>query len=113
MYYKRSGAGTGYRHICIACYRMATLTQCYDITSDDVDAMIIEQSNCCSICEISFEQKQFVVDHDHKTNRVRGLLCQNCNLALGHMQDNSQRFERAIQYLHKRSPNMQSISPGG
>jgi hypothetical protein len=41
----------------------------------------------------------FVVDHCHATGKVRGLLCHNCNRALGLMQDNIENIKRAADYL--------------
>ena len=40
-----------------------------------------------------------VVDHDHTTGKVRGLLCHNCNRALGLLQDSSQNLHKALSYL--------------
>lgn len=42
-----------------------------------------------------------VVDHDHTTGKVRGLLCHNCNRALGLLQDNKSYLQSAINYLKK------------
>jgi len=44
---------------------------------------------------------KLVVDHDHKTNEVRGLLCHNCNRALGLLQDDVGNLQKAIEYLTK------------
>ena len=43
-----------------------------------------------------------VVDHCHDTNRVRGLLCTNCNVAIGHMKDDVERLRAAISYLEDK-----------
>lgn len=51
----------------------------------------------CVICEAT---TNLVVDHDHKTNKVRGILCNNCNLGIGHFKDNPLLLEFASQYLH-------------
>ena len=44
-------------------------------------------------------QKPLYVDHCHETKKIRGLLCHQCNVALGHMNDDPQRLEKAISYL--------------
>ena len=43
--------------------------------------------------------KKLVLDHDHKTDKIRGILCRNCNLALGLMKDNINSIKRMIDYL--------------
>ena len=42
-----------------------------------------------------------VVDHDHKTGKVRGLLCHNCNRALGLLKDSTEYLENCISYLKR------------
>ena len=50
-------------------------------------------------CPICLEDKPLVVDHDHTTLVVRGLLCVNCNAGLGQFRDNSEAMLRALEYL--------------
>lgn len=61
------------------------------------------QKNKCAICGINEHQasryKVFFVDHCHKTNAIRGLLCLHCNQGLGHFKDNMQLLDKAKQYL--------------
>jgi recombination endonuclease VII len=56
------------------------LRQKYGITIEQYEQMAETQNRLCKICK---KQKlRLVVDHDHDTGRIRGLLCDNCNLAL-------------------------------
>jgi hypothetical protein len=61
------------------------------------------QKNCCAICKINTPapKKTFCVDHCHKTGKVRGLLCLNCNTMLGHAKDDVERLKAAINFLSK------------
>jgi len=51
----------------------------------------------CQICNDTF--KKLVVDHDHKTNEVRGYLCRRCNVMLGMALDNTRILLNAIKYI--------------
>jgi len=50
-------------------------------------------------CVICGDTQGLVVDHDHRTGRVRGALCQRCNMGLGHFRDNPELLELAAMYL--------------
>lgn len=50
----------------------------------------------CMICKGT---KRLSIDHNHKTEKYRGLLCHNCNIGLGNFKDNVELLEKAIQYL--------------
>jgi hypothetical protein len=52
-------------------------------------------------CEICGKVGERVIDHNHKTKKFRGLLCRNCNTALGNFCDNIDVIEKAIMYLKK------------
>jgi hypothetical protein len=52
-------------------------------------------------CEICDSKENLVIDHNHKTNVVRGVLCSHCNLGLGHFLDNKNNLEKAVSYLKK------------
>lgn len=71
----------------------------------EIESLLEKQNNLCFICEeIGFKMKDSVhsplnVDHDHSTGKVRGLLCHNCNRALGLLKDDTNRLKRAISYL--------------
>ena len=61
--------------------------------------MLEAQGGVCWICEKPPRARQLAVDHDHDTGEIRGLLCTNCNLALGNFKDSPERLRKAIEYL--------------
>lgn len=69
----------------------------YGIDFDRWTEMLIEQSGRCGICAEPMEKP--CVDHCHDSHEVRGLLCRDCNLGLGHFKDSPERLEAAILYL--------------
>jgi len=72
----------------------------YGITQEEFDIMLVDQNNMCKICNTEFKStKDTHIDHCHDTNIVRGLLCNNCNLALGQFNDNTDNMDNAIRYL--------------
>lgn len=81
----------------------------YGVTLDDVTDMHSEQGGVCGICgDKGFSmakryKNQIVVDHDHTTGKVRGLLCHNCNRGLGLFKDSVERLQKAVEYLNTRS----------
>jgi Recombination endonuclease VII len=103
-------ARSGYMTYCKPCHNARTrasvdangggrnyhLRRRYGITAEHFDAMLAEQGGLCAICR---EAPARHVDHDHKSNRVRGLLCFNCNGALGQFRDREDLMLRAVLYL--------------
>ena len=73
----------------------------YGITLEDYNKMLITQNNCCLGCKqnASILSKPLCVDHCHNTGKVRGLLCDNCNKALGLLKDDSTILFNLINYL--------------
>ena len=67
------------------------------LSYSDYVALWNTQRGACAGCGAI--NTKLVVDHDHKTNIARGLLCQNCNLALGLMRDNPDNIQRLQLYL--------------
>ena len=79
------------------------LLQNYGITNQDYEQMLENQGFCCAGCGLhqNILEKKLHVDHDHVTGRVRGLLCGNCNRALGLVKDNLETLVRLHEYLEK------------
>jgi hypothetical protein len=74
----------------------------YGITLFEYDKMLDEQGGVCKICkEPPSKRFSLSVDHDHETGRVRGLLCGNCNFALGYAKDNPSTLRKMADYLEK------------
>lgn len=76
----------------------------YDLTQEQYANLYILQNGKCFICncsELEAGEKGLVIDHCHATNKIRGLLCKDCNIALGSVKDNIKNLERAIAYLNK------------
>ena len=68
----------------------------YNISLRQRDQLIVAQDCRCAICQ---ERKELHVDHCHDTGAVRGMLCGNCNRAIGLMKDNPIALMRASKYL--------------
>ena len=74
----------------------------YGITPEHYDAMLLAQDHRCKICRTDKpggKSRRFHVDHCHATNKVRDLLCNNCNAVLGLSRDNPTVLFSAAQYL--------------
>jgi hypothetical protein len=69
----------------------------YGLGPADFDALIVLQRGRCPICEEPLVKP--VIDHDHRSGAVRGLLCGACNRGLGHFQDAPDLCDRAALYL--------------
>ena len=75
----------------------------YGMTIDDFETKVREQDGKCAICaeQLKFGTGGCAVDHDHVSNRVRGLLCRLCNVGVGHFRENTVILSQAIEYLTK------------
>lgn len=74
----------------------------YRITLKDYNKLLINQNNKCFICGGVDDKKTLSVDHDHRTGKVRGLLCIRCNRLLGYARDNPTILHSAELYLLSR-----------
>ena len=78
--------------------RISSRKRSCGISEKDYAQMLIDQDNQCAICKIQIGWEA-AVDHCHDTNKVRGLLCRNCNLGLGGFKDNIETIRKAILYV--------------
>lgn len=75
------------------------LKQVFGITLEDYNKLLSEQGGVCKICLGKDSDRMLAVDHCHTTGKIRGLLCQKCNRAIGQLDDSIERLKRAIIYL--------------
>lgn len=68
----------------------------------------------CDICgaEGDGRWKELAIDHCHSTNEFRGMLCSNCNRALGHFRDDIDLLKKAVEYLQHRKMLPNEWVPG-
>lgn len=66
----------------------------------EIEAMIKDQNNKCMLCEEEFIKTPHL-DHNHKTGKVRAMLCHHCNTGLGLFKDDIAKLQKGIDYLRK------------
>lgn len=71
----------------------------YGLVEADYQRLLQGQGNKCAICSTVMTLPH--VDHDHATNKLRGLLCCNCNIGLGNFRDSIPRLLWAVDYLRR------------
>lgn len=85
-------------------YKLMTI---FNISLQEYNLLLNKQNKVCAIClknEITVDNrtnkvKNLAVDHCHKTGKVRGLLCANCNIGLGKFKEDFKNLNSAIEYL--------------
>jgi len=68
----------------------------YGISLEDYNELLIRQNNKCALCPAT---TKLVVDHCHKTGKIRGLLCGKCNKGLGMLGDTIETITKVLKYL--------------
>lgn len=97
---------------CKPCFRENTrndyLKRSFGIEIADYEAMLSMQDYGCAICGKKDDTllrsgvyKRLCVDHNHKTGKLRGILCENCNRGIGLFKDSQELLENAINYLNQ------------
>jgi Autographiviridae endonuclease VII len=138
-FYPHPAIRRGYQYWCIPCThderisrvkipadpytrRRYALWSLYRITPAQYDEMYKRQDGCCAICGIRKEpwepasvkerQRFLVVDHDHLTSAVRGLLCGDCNHGLGKFKEDPAALMGAVRYLRYHRQARESVALG-
>jgi hypothetical protein len=122
-FHKDKTAKMGIRSICKKCYssfhanyyenntkkvkeknKKQWLKRKYNMEVTEFERIKTSQNSCCGICKTKLEDGHLVhVDHDHKTGKVRGILCRWCNTGLGNFKDSLSSLKSALSYLEKYS----------
>ncbi|WP_406417864.1 endonuclease VII domain-containing protein [Streptomyces sp. NBC_00873] len=106
-------ASDGFATLCKPCKavkgRAGHLKRQYGMTEAERDEMISSQMGICTIC---LAAPAVHVDHCHETGRVRGVLCFNCNSAIGKLGDDPDTLRRAIAYLEGNAWKPTLVAPG-
>lgn len=90
--------------------RKANLAK-FGLSTEEYNDMLLSQNGLCAICDkvetfkFKGEIKNLCIDHNHETGEVRGLLCHKCNLGIGHLEDDKEILQKAIEYLEKYEEN--------
>jgi hypothetical protein len=79
-------------------HRSHSLKSRYGITIEEYNKLLKQQNGVCAICKQPPRKKRLAVDHSHKNNIIRGLLCPTCNNVLGWL-DKTHWLLAAMQYL--------------
>ncbi|MDO3651295.1 endonuclease domain-containing protein [Nocardia mangyaensis] len=99
MYHKNAGKRSGLCEKCKDCRNTEIVEKRYNLKKGKLAILKHRANNACEICKESVEL--LAVDHCHTTNKVRGLLCSNCNNGLGRFKDNTEYLNNAINYLQE------------
>ena len=84
-------------------YKTSHRRKYYNLEPEEYERLLTESNNLCVICLSPPKNKSLHIDHNHKTGKVRGLLCHGCNTALGLMKDNIDILTKAIEYLKEHN----------
>lgn len=119
-FFWKGGNRDGYCHYCKDCWKSIrrkyysrnkeyaflnyrkNLFKKYGISNEEFEKMSDQQNGKCSIClQPNANGKKLSVDHCHKLGKVRGLICNRCNLGIGNFRDSIGILKKAIEYLEK------------
>ncbi|MET7691131.1 endonuclease VII domain-containing protein [Streptomyces sp. NPDC005483] len=112
-WHRNATASDGLATCCKTCKaargRQGHLKRHYGLTEAERDEMVASQMGLCVIC---LKAPAVHVDHCHKTGRVRGVLCFNCNSAIGKLGDDPDAVRRAAAYLEGIAWKPTLVAPG-
>lgn len=101
-FYAEKRQRDGRQTTCKVCFQRAQknlrLKRIYGIDDEQYQSLLKTQNGQCAICQSTH---RIVLDHDHKTGKVRAFLCDDCNVILGRAKDDAKRLRAAADYLDR------------
>lgn len=106
---KTKSNSDGLSLVCRDCNKYKKIATSYGLSRKEYTNLLEQVNYSCECCGIKFDNSvgktKCHVDHDHQTGKIRGLLCNNCNLGIGSLGDNITSLENALKYLKKHYDN--------
>lgn len=102
FYYRKDS--NKYRSECKDCLIELVKYREYGVCKVKYEELLLAQGGSCAICKTKFSNSRYnklSIDHCHTTGKVRGLLCNNCNTAIGLLKESIHRLEAAKEYLQR------------
>lgn len=87
---------------CKKCHQESTRAWRYKLSIEEMNIMLDKVTHC-EICEVEFTTNRKVIDHCHKNNHIRGILCDPCNTTLGQLEKTDDMLIRMTNYLKSRN----------
>lgn len=100
----RRAAFAQYLPICSRCYSRIVMLKKFGLSDKDYEEMLRKANYKCQICRSPVSRgkvKTLVMDHCHVTNKVRGILCNQCNSGIGLFKESATMLRLAIDYLRE------------
>jgi len=88
-------------------FKFNKIKQIYGISREEFEALICIQDFRCAICRkeidptVNSKKSKALIDHNHKSGKIRGIVCINCNSILGYCKEDPKILLEAIRYLEK------------
>lgn len=80
--------------------RESDIERLYNITIEEAKAQLKKQGGKCPLCSVKLTKKNHNIDHCHTTKKFRGILCNTCNLGIGHFERFQKHgMEKVFSYL--------------
>jgi len=98
-----------YRKATAHIQRARLLRRTFNLSLQEYGEILVAQNGVCAICnqpertKRNGKTKALSVDHNHETGKIRGLLCHDCNTAIGKLKEDKMIFLSAIRYLEKHA----------